>query len=54
MARQLTLLDFEVFHRITLKEMVDCGWIGKNKQQAAPNIHTMTTRFNRVNTQIPR
>lgn len=45
---QLTLIDFELFAKIELEELISCGWIKKNKQQIAPHTVAYTRRFNHV------
>ena len=47
-AAQLTLIDFEIFTKIDLEELISCGWIKKNKQQISPNVVAYTRRFNHV------
>ncbi|KAL6060557.1 pleckstriny domain-containing family H member 1-like isoform X2 [Balamuthia mandrillaris] len=47
-ARQLTLLEFELFYKIQPKEFLSNGWsAGKNKE-TAPNIIVTIERFNKV------
>jgi hypothetical protein len=47
-ARQMALIDFELFSRIEAKEFLDQGWTGDEKEICAPNITRITQRFNTV------
>lgn len=55
-ARQITLIDSELFRAIQPYEFLGQAWLGPNKDVLAPNIGKMTRRFNRtsqwVKTQI--
>lgn len=45
-ARQMALLDFEIFSRIRPKECLNQSWAKENRAQQAPNIHAIIQRFN--------
>jgi len=45
-ARQLTVIESELYCAITPKECLNKSWSSKNKEQLAPNILGMITRFN--------
>jgi hypothetical protein len=47
-ARQLALIDFEIFSKIESKEFFDQQWVGEQKEICAPNITAFTERFNLV------
>lgn len=47
-ARQLTLIDFEIFKKIHPTEFVDKAWAGKQKETKAPNVLALIERFNKV------
>lgn len=48
MARQLTLMDYELFQRIRPSEFNNLSWTRKTKEIDAPNLLTMIRRFNEV------
>lgn len=45
-ARQLTLIEFELFKKVTPKECLGQGWGKDNKEEIAPNIFAVIQRFN--------
>lgn len=47
-ARQLTLIDFEKYKEIPLKEFLKQSWNIKECEQAAPHIMTKIHNFNDV------
>eukprot|EP00736_Rhodelphis_marinus_P002576 Rmarinus@m.16880 len=47
-ARQLTLLDFELFSKINVAEFVDLKFAKADKATQSPNIVAMTDRFNKT------
>ena len=47
-ARQLTLIDYELFQRIRPSEFNNLAWTKKNKEVDAPNLIRMIRRFNDV------
>jgi hypothetical protein len=47
-ARQLTLIEYEMYKSITPFEFLENGWSRKDKEKRAPNILRMTRRFNMV------
>lgn len=47
-ARQLTLIEYNIFKRIQPRECFGQGWQKSNKEQLAPNMVTMARRFNHV------
>jgi len=48
MARQLTLMDYELFQRIRPSEFNNLSWTRKTKEIDAPNLLTMIRRFNEI------
>ncbi|KAI8818638.1 ras guanine nucleotide exchange factor domain-containing protein [Fimicolochytrium jonesii] len=48
LARQLTLLEFDLFKSIRSSEYLDLNWIGDNRETDAPNILRMTRWSNHV------
>jgi len=48
MARQLTLIEYDMFRKIQPKECLQQAWTGGERQTRAPNIYTIITRFNRI------
>lgn len=47
-ARQLTLIEFDIFRSIKAGECLAQNWAKKDKQTKAPNILRMIQRFNKV------
>jgi son of sevenless-like protein len=47
-ARQLTLIEFELFQKIKPWEFLGLQWNKKDKDLKAPNILAMIQRFNQV------
>jgi hypothetical protein len=45
-ARQITLIEYSVFKKITPKECFNLSWTKKTKEQTSPNIVELTKRFN--------
>jgi hypothetical protein len=48
LARQMTLLDYELFQRIRPCEYNNLAWTKKNKESLSPNLLRMIRRFNEV------
>lgn len=48
LARQITIVDHELFAAIEPKECLKCVWSGKHQKELAPNILAMIDQFNRV------
>ncbi|KAI8812363.1 ras guanine nucleotide exchange factor domain-containing protein [Cladochytrium replicatum] len=48
LARQLTLIEFELFTSIKAREFLDLAWMKDDKDTRAPNIMKMTRWFNHV------
>lgn len=47
-ARQLTLIEYNIFKRIQPRECFGQGWQKSNKEQLAPNMVALARRFNHV------
>eukprot|EP01119_Soliformovum_irregulare_P018470 TRINITY_DN5675_c0_g1_i1.p1 TRINITY_DN5675_c0_g1~~TRINITY_DN5675_c0_g1_i1.p1 ORF type:complete len:967 (-),score=244.39 TRINITY_DN5675_c0_g1_i1:62-2962(-) len=47
-ARQLTVIDYNIFKRITPKELSHQSWNKENAKEVAPNVVKMIERFNKV------
>ncbi len=47
-ARQLTIIEFEIFEKIQPKELLNQSWNKENRRQRAPNIGKMIARTNQV------
>lgn len=47
-AKQLTLIDQEVYSRILPSELYFKRWTTKERENLSPNIHRLTKRFNLV------
>lgn len=47
-ARQITLIDFNIFKKIEPKECLNQAWNSKNRETQAPNIAQMIKRFNKL------
>ena len=45
-ARQITLIDFNLFSKIEPKECLNQSWNKKEQKTKAPNIYAMIQRFN--------
>ena len=52
LARQLTLLEFELFKTIKPTEFLDQAWLSKDKEKLAPGIMSMTKWSTRVSSTI--
>lgn len=48
MAKQLTLIDWSIFSRITRSELKPGQWTGSMKHVLSPNVVDFTRRFNIV------
>lgn len=48
LARQLTLIEYKLFAAINPSECVAQHWMSKKKEELAPNILKMISRFNDV------
>eukprot|EP00047_Mylnosiga_fluctuans_P021777 m.109029 g.109029 ORF g.109029 m.109029 type:complete len:577 (+) comp9027_c0_seq1:33-1763(+) len=48
LAKQITLLDIEIFRRIQPEELMNGVWLSKEKFDKAPNVVAFTRRFNHV------
>jgi len=48
LARQLTLIEFELFRQVKPTEFLDQAWLGKDKATTAPGINALTTWSNRI------
>jgi len=46
-AEQLTLIEFEMFSKISQREFVAFSWSKQNKEQTSPHLSKMIARFNR-------
>lgn len=53
-AQQLTILDLAAFKLIHPDELSGCGWTKKLKYEFAPNVVTLTKRFNHVSFWVVR
>jgi son of sevenless len=51
-ARQISLIEFEIFEKIEPKECLDLNFSRKNKEELAPNITTMIKWFNKLSNWI--
>lgn len=47
-AKQMTMLEFELFQKIQPKECMNQSWSKSNKEERAPNICSMINRFNLI------
>lgn len=47
-AQQLTLLDWQTWSRIQNWELLGLAWTKKDRNERAPNVVTMTARFNQI------
>jgi len=52
LARQLTLIEYDMFKTIAPKELLNLSWQNKDKEILAPNVLKMIRRFNDVSTWI--
>lgn len=52
LARQITLMEFEVFAGIRSSELLNVAWTSKHKERDAPNICLYTSRFNKMSNWI--
>ena len=48
LARQITLIESELFRSLQPREFLNLAWTKPDKQKRAPNIWALTTQFNRV------
>ncbi len=48
LARQMTLIEYEVFALIKPSEFFNSAWNGKKKEKLAPNVLLLTSRFNQL------
>lgn len=48
LARQLTLIDFEMFKKIPSEEYFSLGWMKESKEWSSPNIAQLISRSNTV------
>ena len=48
LARQLTLIEYRLFAAINPSECIAQHWMSKRKEELAPNILKMISRFNHV------
>jgi len=53
-ARQLALIDSELFKKITRSEFASIAWTKPDKQIKTPNIVEMTLHFNQVSLWVSR
>jgi hypothetical protein len=51
-ARQMTLIEYDIYTKITPFEFLENGWSRKDKEKRAPNILRMTKRFNMVSSWV--
>lgn len=47
LARQLTLLEFDIYKNIKINEFYKNAWMSKEKDKLAPNIIKLIHRFNK-------
>ena len=47
-AEHLTIIDYEVYSKIHVQELKEKRWQHKNKNELAPNLVFMASRFNEV------
>ncbi|PFX32666.1 uncharacterized protein LOC111320382 [Stylophora pistillata] len=47
-AREITLIDKELFVRIPWPELANCGWMTKDKYVTSPHVMAMVEFFNRI------
>jgi hypothetical protein len=47
-ARQMTLIEHDLYRSIQAWEFFKCGWSKKGKEQSSPNVLAMVQRFNQV------
>jgi son of sevenless-like protein len=47
-ARQMTLIEFEIFSRIKPEELLEKAWTRDDKEKVSPNVMTLVTRFNQA------
>ncbi|KAI0983606.1 hypothetical protein GJ496_009444, partial [Pomphorhynchus laevis] len=48
LARQITLLEWSIFRRISIEELLNKNWQRKDKETVAPNIFQMTKLWNKL------
>jgi hypothetical protein len=48
LARQLTLIEHDLYRSIQPSEFFRCGWSRRGKEQSSPNVLAMVQRFNQV------
>jgi hypothetical protein len=53
-ARQLTLIESELFRAVRPPELMGLGWTGEDKELVAPHVLAMTYRFNLVSNWVVR
>ena len=51
-ARQITLMEFEVFAAIQPSELLQNAWVSKRKEVVSPNVVLLTSRFNKLSNWI--
>jgi len=51
-ARQMTIIDFEIFTKIEPKECLNSNWSKGNQKTKAPNIYQITQLFNQVSSWV--
>ena len=49
-ARQLTIVDQELFIKILPKELLNQAWTKSHRHETSPNVMNMIDRFNKVST----
>lgn len=47
-ARQLTLIEFQLYRRIAASELLGQAWLKTNREAASPNLLALVRRFNLV------